>query len=97
MLLTGILFLFYAGPLQIASQVPKKMLRVHVAGNELRSIAHNFRQNRFTFPVNRCHFDQVNDASPHVPRMMRFFPSRFQLIRPLPNQMTLQGPPEFIG
>jgi hypothetical protein len=96
-MVTAVLFLFHMGSLQLASQVPKKMLCVYVAGDELGSGAHDIRQNRFAISVNRCHLDQIDDASPHILCMMPFFPSRFELIRPLPNQLTLQGPPLFSG
>jgi hypothetical protein len=96
-MVAAILFRFHAGSLQLVSQGSKKMLCIHVAGDEVGSIAHDFRQNRFAIPVNRCHLDQINNASPHILCMMRFFPSRFELIRPLPNQLTLQGPPLFSG
>jgi hypothetical protein len=89
-MVTAVLFLLHAGSLQLVSQVPKKMLCVHVAGNEIGPGAHNFRQNRFAISVNRCHLDQINDASPHILCVMRFFPSRFELIRPLPDQLILR-------
>jgi hypothetical protein len=50
------------------------MFCVHVAGDELGTLAHNFRQNFFAISVNRCHLNQLNDAFPRVPYVVRFFP-----------------------
>ena len=69
------------------------MLCVHVAGDELSTLTHDFRQNGFALSVNRCHLDQLNDAPPRVARVSLFSPSRLQLSRPLSDQLTLQRPP----
>jgi hypothetical protein len=73
------------------------MLCVHVAGYELGTLAHDFRQNFFAISINRCHLDQVNDASPRVPSVARFSPGRQELNRPLADQLTLQRPPLLVG
>src|SRR5712692_7743220 len=72
------------------------MFCVHVAGNELDPLAHEFRQNCFAVSVNGCHLDQVNDALPHVPCVASFSPSRLEFTRPLADQLTLQRPPLLI-
>jgi hypothetical protein len=69
------------------------MFCVHVAGCELGTLTHDFRQGGFTIAVNRYDFDQLNDESPFVSCAVRFSPSRPELIRPLADQLTLQGPP----
>jgi hypothetical protein len=72
------LFLFSlsrASSLQHATQVVQKMRCVHVAGDNLRSVAHDFRQNVFASSVNECDVDQLNDASAGVPAAVRFCPS----------------------
>jgi hypothetical protein len=43
------------------------MLCVHVAEDEFGTLTHDFRQDGFAISVNRCHLNQINDASPHVP------------------------------
>jgi hypothetical protein len=91
------LFSLHATSLQLAAQVPQKMLCVHVAGDELGTLTHDFRQNGFAIPVNRCHLNQVNDAAPRVPCVVRFSPSRLKLSRPLADQLTLQRPPLLTG
>src|SRR2546427_11254447 len=73
------------------------MFCVHVAGDELDALAHDFRQNGFAISVNGCHLDQLNDAPPRVPYVARFSPSRLELRRPLADQLTLQRPPLLIG
>jgi hypothetical protein len=97
MMVTAILLLFHAASLQLATQVSQEMLCIHVAGDELGTLTHDFRQNRFAVSVNRRHLDQINDASPRVFCAVRFSPSRLEFIRPLPDQLTLQRPPLFIG
>ena len=69
---------------------------IRVAGDELGALTHDFRQNRFPISVDRCHLDQINQASPRVSCVVRFSPSRPEFIRPLPDQLTLQRPPLFI-
>jgi hypothetical protein len=73
------------------------MFCVHVAGDELGTLTHDFRQNGFAIAVNRYHLDQLNDASPRVPCVVRFSPGRLELSRPLADQLTLQGPPLPVG
>jgi hypothetical protein len=73
------------------------MLCVHIAGDELGSLAHDFRQNFFAISVNRCHLGQVNDVSPRVSSVVGFSPSRHEYSRPLADQLTLQTPPLLIG
>jgi hypothetical protein len=87
---TAILFILHPTSLQLAAQVPQEMLGVHVARDELGTLAHDFRQNFFANSVNRCHVNQLNDASPRVPYVVRFSPSRLELSRPLADQLTLQ-------
>jgi hypothetical protein len=94
---TAILFSLHTTSLQVAAQVPQEMLGVHISGDELGSLTHDFRQNFFAISVNRCHLDQVNDASPRVSWVVRFSPSRHELSRPLVDQLTLQRPPLLIG
>jgi hypothetical protein len=65
------------------------MLCVHVAGDELGTLTHDFRQNGFAISVNGSHFDQFNDAFPRVPCVARFSPSRLELSRPLADQLAL--------
>jgi hypothetical protein len=73
------------------------MFGVHVAGDEVGALTHDFRQNGFAISVNGCHLDQFNDASARVPCVARFYPRRLELNRPLPDQLTLQRPPLLIG
>jgi hypothetical protein len=73
------------------------MLCVHVAGDELGTVTHDFRQNFFAISVNRCHLNQLHDASPRVPHVVRFSPSRLEFSGPLADQLTLQRPPLLIG
>jgi hypothetical protein len=87
---TAILFSLHATSLQLAAQVPQEMLGVHISGDELGTLAHDVRQNFFAISVNRCHLNQLNDASPRVPYVVRFSPSRLELSRPLADQLTLQ-------
>jgi hypothetical protein len=94
---SAILFSLFATSLQLAAQVPEKMLCEHVAGDELGTLAHHFRQNLLAISVNRCDFNQLNDASPLVPYVVRFSPSRLEFSCPLANQLTLQRPPLLIG
>jgi hypothetical protein len=61
-LATVIFVSFDATWLQLAAQVPQEMFCVHVAGDELAPLTHDFRQNRFTVSVNGCHLDQLNNA-----------------------------------
>jgi hypothetical protein len=68
------------------------MLCVHVAGDELSTLTHDFCQNRFALSVNRCHLGQLNDASPRVPRVTLFSPGRLELSGPLSDQLALQRP-----
>jgi hypothetical protein len=42
------------------------MLCVHIAGNELGIVAHDFRQNGFAILVNRCHLNEINNAPPRT-------------------------------
>jgi hypothetical protein len=69
------------------------MFCVHVASYELRTLTQDFRQDGFTVAVNRYDFRQLNDESQFVSCAVRFSPSRPELIRPLADQLTLQGPP----
>src|SRR2546427_11344372 len=73
------------------------MFCVHVAGDELDALTHDFRQNGFAISVNGCHLDQLNDAPARVPYVARFSPSRLELSRPLAYQLTLQRPRLLIG
>jgi hypothetical protein len=73
------------------------MLCVHVAGDELGTLTHDFRQYGFTISVNRCHLNQVNNAFPRIPCVVRFAPSRPKLSSPLADQLTLQRPPLLTG
>ena len=50
------------GSALLAAQVPQKMFCVHVAGDKLGALTHDFRQNGFAVSVNGCHFGQFNDA-----------------------------------
>jgi len=59
-------------------------------GDELGALTHDFRENRFAISVDRCHLDQINDASPRVSCAVRFSQTRPEFIRPLPDQLTLQ-------
>jgi hypothetical protein len=92
-------FLFspHAASLQLPAQFPQKVLCIHVTGDELGTLAHEFRQNLFSIPVDRCHLNQLDDASPCVAYVVRFAPRRLQLSRPLTDQLTLQRPPLLIG
>src|SRR5229473_4668252 len=69
------------------------MFCVHIAGDELGPLIHDFRQNGFATSVNECHVNQFNDASARVLFVAPFSPSRPQLSRPLAGQLTLQRPP----
>jgi hypothetical protein len=51
------------------------MFCVHVAGDELDALTHDFRQNGLAISVDGCHLNQLNDASPRVPYVARFSPS----------------------
>ena len=73
------------------------MFCVHIAGDELGTLTHDFRQDSFAIPVNSCHLGQFNDASPCVLRVARFSPSRLEFNRPLADYQTLQRPPLLIG
>jgi|SRR4051794_15612517 hypothetical protein len=73
------------------------MLCVHIAGDELGTLAHDFRQNGFAISVNRCHLNEINNAPPRTHDVMRFSPSRLKLSRPLANQLTLQRPPLLVS
>jgi len=73
------------------------MFCVHVAGDELDALAHDFRPNGFAISVNGGHLDQFNDAPPPVPCRAHFSPSRLELIRPLAGRLTRQRPPLLIG
>jgi hypothetical protein len=73
------------------------MFCVHVGSNELGTLTHHFRQNGFALQVDRYHLNHFNDVSPQVACEMRFSPSRLKLIRPLADQLTLQGPPLPVG
>src|SRR5580700_2777542 len=70
---------------------------VHVAGDEVSTLTHDFRQSGFAISVDGCHLGKFNDASPRVPCVSRFCPSRLEFIRPLADQLTLQKPPLLIG
>jgi hypothetical protein len=94
---TAILFSLHTTSLQLAAQVPQEMLGVHITGDELGTLAHDFRQNFFAISVNRCHLNQFNDASPRVTYVVRFSPGRHELSRPLADQLTLQRPPLLVG
>ena len=72
------------------------MFCVHVAGDELAALTHDFRQNGFAVSVNGCHRDQLNNAPPRVAYVARFPPRRLELSRPLTDQVTLQRPPLLI-
>ena len=72
------------------------MFCVHVAGDELDALTHDFRQNGFAISVNGCHLGQINDAPPRVPCFARFSPTRLELRRPRADQLTQQRPPLFI-
>jgi hypothetical protein len=72
------------------------MLCVHVTGDELDALAHEFSQNGFSTPVNGCHLDQLNEAPPRVAYVARLSPSRLELSHPLADQLTLQRPPLLI-
>jgi hypothetical protein len=52
MIATAILISLHAISLQLSPHFPQKMFCVHVAGDELATLAHNFRQNGFAIPVN---------------------------------------------
>jgi hypothetical protein len=97
MIATAILFSFHPTSLQLPAQVSQKMFCVHVAGDELDALTHDFRQNGFAISVNRCHLDQLNDAPPRVRHVARFSPTRLEFRRPLADQLTLQRPPLLIG
>src|SRR5258708_35436579 len=73
------------------------MFYVHVAGDALGSVTHDFGENSFAIAVNGCHLDQLNDAPPRVPHLARFSPARLELRRPLADQPALQRPPLLIG
>jgi hypothetical protein len=97
MIATALLFSLHATSFQRAAQVPQKMFCVHVAGDELGALTHDFRQSGFAISVDGCHLDQLNDVFPRVPCVARFSPSRQELNRPLADQLTLQRPPLLIG
>jgi len=73
----------HATSLKLAAQRPQKMLCVHVAGDELGAMSHDLSQNGFAISVNRCHFNQFNDASPRAFCVMCFSPARLEHGRPL--------------
>src|SRR5258705_4224999 len=73
------------------------MFGVHVAGDELGALTHDFRQGGFAIPVNECYLDQINDAPSRVPCVVLFAPTRLELSCPLADQLTLQSPPLLIG
>jgi hypothetical protein len=83
--------------LQLAAHLPQKMFCIHVAGDELGTLTHDFRQNGFTIVVDGCHVNHFDNASSHIACLARFSPSRLELSRPLADQQTLQGPPLLIG
>jgi hypothetical protein len=97
MFATTVLFSLHSTSRQLNSQVSQEMFGVHVAGDELDALTHDFRQNRFAISVNRYNPDQLHDAFPHVPNVARFSPGQLELRRPLTDQITLQRPPLFIG
>src|SRR5258706_5538233 len=72
------------------------MFCVHVAGDDLAPLTHDFGQNGFAVSVNGYHLDQLNNAFPRVSYVARFSPSRLELSRPLTDQLTLQRPPLLI-
>src|SRR6266850_6340956 len=69
------------------------MFCVYVAGDELATVTHNFRQSFFAITVDRCHLGQFNDALVGFPRDLSFSPGRPELSCPLADQLTLQRPP----
>src|SRR5260370_19520602 len=97
MIPSDILFSFHAISLQLGAEIPQKMFCVYVAGDELGTLTHDFRQNGFTIPVDGCHVAQLNDELPRVPCATRFSPSRLELRRPTADQLTLQRPPLLSG
>jgi hypothetical protein len=97
MIATLILLSLRATLLQLVAQFTQKVFCVHVAGDKLGTLTHDFRQNSFAISVNRYHLDQLNDPSARVACVVRFSPSRLELSRPLANQLTLQRPPLLIG
>jgi hypothetical protein len=97
MIAAVILLPLYAPSIHVAAQISEKMLCVHVAGDELGTLTHDFRQNFFAISVNRCHVNQVNEASPRVLYVVGFAPGRLELSRPLADQLTLQQPPLLRG
>jgi hypothetical protein len=97
MIITFIFFSLRAIALQLAAHLPQKMFCIHVAGDELGTLTHDFRQNGFTIMVNGCHLDHFDNASSRIACLARFSPSRLELSRPLADQQTLQAPPLLIG
>jgi len=97
MVALAFLLLVHAAWLQFAAQVLKNVLCVHVAGDEVDALTHEFRQNCFAISIDGCHFDKVHDALPQIPSLARLCPGRNQLIRPLAGQMTLERPPLLVG
>jgi hypothetical protein len=93
MIPTSTLFFLRASSLQFAAQLPYKMFWVNVGINELGALTHHFRQNFVAVQVNRYHLNHFNYVSPRVACEKRFSPSRLKFIRPLVDQLTLQGPP----
>jgi hypothetical protein len=97
MIITFIFFSLRAIALQLAAHLPQKMFCIHVAGDELGTLTHDFRQNGFTIVVDGCHLDHFDNASSRIACLARFSPSRLELSRPLADQQTLQAPPLLIG
>src|SRR5258708_3040452 len=88
MIATGIFFSLRAIALQLAAHLPQKMFCIHVAGDELGTLTHDFRQNGLPIVVDGCHLDHFDNASSRIPPLAPFSPSRLELIRPLADHTT---------
>lgn len=73
------------------------MLCVHIAGNELGSLTHHFRQRPLAAAPDKCHVGKLHDASTSVALLPNLSPGRHQLSDPLVDQSTLQRPALLVG
>src|SRR5258706_14948679 len=76
MIPTDIFFFLRAIALQLAAHLPQKMFCIHIAGDELGTLTHDFRKNGFTIVVDGCDLDHFDNASPHIARLALLSPSR---------------------
>jgi|HubBroStandDraft_6_1064221.scaffolds.fasta_scaffold02188_3 hypothetical protein len=89
------LFLFSlwrASSLRGATQVVQKMRCVHVAGDKLRSVAHDFRQNIFAASIDECHVLQFNETSGCVRAALSMLTStQWPIVRPTDPAETISA------